>query len=59
MYLLSFSYSRGLYIGKYPSPQEQNISRCHLEEKYEKGKRIKGKIQSKRKKGEKGRKWER
>jgi hypothetical protein len=56
--------SRGLYIGKSPSPQGGNISRCNLGEKIWKGGEKKGenikekgrKGERKRRKGE--RKWE-
>jgi hypothetical protein len=49
---------RGLYIGKYPPPQERkNISQSHLGEKIRKGKqKKKGKIY--KKKEEKGKKKE-
>jgi hypothetical protein len=45
-------------MGKYNTIEENNISQCHLGEKYEKGKRKGGKCNTKRKKGESKRKKE-
>jgi hypothetical protein len=51
--------ARGVYIGKYPpSPPTQgrkNISRCIKRKKYEKENIKRGKMQRKRKKGERKR----